>query len=51
MPETHHLKLEADGDTGSADIGLGKTVEKDDGSEMKSEGDELGGEVDAGDDG
>jgi hypothetical protein len=45
------LKSEAKGDTSSADIGLGKTMEKGVGSEMKSERDEVGGEVDAGDDG
>ena len=51
MLETLRLKLKAEGDAGSADIGLGKTVEKGARLEMKSEGDKVGGEVDVGDDG
>ena len=45
------MKSEAEGAAGNADIGLGKTVEKGAGLEMKFEGDEVSGEVDAGDDG
>jgi hypothetical protein len=45
------LKSEVEGDAGSVDIGLGKTIKKGAKSEMKSEGDEVGGEVDARDNG
>jgi hypothetical protein len=45
------LKLKAKGNAGSTDIGLGKFVEKGARLEMKSEGDKVGGEVDARDDG
>ena len=49
MSKTHRLKSKVEGDASSADIGLGKTVEKGAGLEMKSKGDKVDGEVDAGD--